>query len=233
MHALVFDFDGLILDTESPDHCAWSEIYAEHGLELPFERWLERVGSDGSGFDLCAPLEAHTGRSVDRAALRERRRRRKLDLLREEPPLPGVVAALESAQGRGLPCAVASNSSRAWVEGHLARLGLAGAFDALLCAEDATRLKPDPELYCAAVAALGVAPADALAFEDSPHGVRAARTAGLRCVAVPNPVTRHLDLGEADLVLASLAEVPLDALLARLQAARRGGPAAPRRERSA
>jgi beta-phosphoglucomutase-like phosphatase (HAD superfamily) len=103
------------------------------------------------------------------------------------------------------------------VEGHLTRLGLRQAFAVIRCADDVPRVKPDPALYRAVVEAAGVRPEDALALEDSPNGVLAAKRAGLTCVAVPNPLTARLDLGGADLLLASLADVPLAALLSRFR----------------
>ena len=128
---------------------------------------------------------------------------------------PGVRDYLDAARRLGLGLAVASSSSRRWVAGHLERLGLADRFDVLRCAEDVTRVKPHPDLYVAALKALGAAPVAAIALEDSPNGVLAAKRAGLFCVAVPNPLTAKLDLTAADILLASLDELPLPALLRR------------------
>jgi beta-phosphoglucomutase-like phosphatase (HAD superfamily) len=108
---------------------------------------------------------------------------------------------------------VASNSERAWVTGHLSRLGLLAPFDAIVCADDGTAAKPDPALYLAALDALGVQAAEAIAFEDSPAGILAARRAGVFCVAVPNPITATLPLSLADLVFPSLGDVSLQRLL--------------------
>jgi beta-phosphoglucomutase-like phosphatase (HAD superfamily) len=113
---------------------------------------------------------------------------------------------------------VASSSSVGWVDGHLRRLGLRDAFAVVRCAGDVPRVKPDPALYLSVLEATGIPAAEALALEDSPNGVLAAKRAGLACVAVPNPLTARLDLGAADLRLGSLAELPLSELLARLRA---------------
>jgi beta-phosphoglucomutase-like phosphatase (HAD superfamily) len=126
-----------------------------------------------------------------------------------------VVEYLDGAAALGLKLAVASSSRHDWVDAYLSRLGLLDRFDAILCADDVTRTKPDPELYAAAVYRLGVETAAAIAIEDSPNGLRAARAAGLFCVATPNPMTALLPLDEADVVVASLSDLPLPELLAR------------------
>ena len=131
------------------------------------------------------------------------------------PPLPGVTDLIQSARRQGLKLAVASSSERAWVFGHLERLGLLGLFDCLRVREDVRRTKPDPELFLSAAACLGVKPEQALVFEDSAHGITAARAAGMHCVAVPTLLTRGLDLSQADLRLDSLEQVSLAELLAR------------------
>ena len=217
MKLLVFDFDGLILDTEVPVYDAWQEIYGEHGVELAFEKWAECIGTADT-FDPCVDLQAALGRTLDAAALLERHRARTDALIAAQAVLPGVREYVDEAARLGLALGVASSSSRRWVEGHLTRLGLRNAFQAIRCADDVPRVKPDPALYRAVVDVLGVPPGEALALEDSPNGVLAAKRAGLTCVAVPNPLTARLDLSAADLRLSSLAELPLTALLARLRA---------------
>lgn len=215
MKLVVFDFDGLILDTEGPVYDAWREIYDAHGAELSFEKWAECIGTADT-FDPCADLQAALGRPLDAAVLLERHRARTDVLIAAQPVLPGVRDYLAEAARLGLGLGVASSSSRRWVEGHLTRLGLRDCFHAVRCADDVPRVKPDPALYRSVVEALGGRPEDSLALEDSPNGVLAAKRAGLRCVAVPNGLTARLDLGAADLRLASLAEMPLARLLARL-----------------
>jgi HAD superfamily hydrolase (TIGR01509 family) len=213
---IVFDFDGLILDTEVPVYDAWQELYGEHGHALPFETWAQCIGTSDT-FDPCVDLAARVGRALDAAALRRRHRARTDALIADQRVLPGVVERLEEARAMGLALAVASSSRRAWVEGHLERLGLFDHFNAVRCAGDVPRVKPDPALYRAVLEVTGVCAADAVALEDSPNGVLAAKRAGLACVAVPNALTARLDLSAADLRLTSLADVTLTALLARLR----------------
>lgn len=215
IRALVFDFDGLILDTEGPEFAAWTEVYAEHGQSIVLEDWARCIGTVG-GFDPYSDLEARIGRPLDRDSVRARRRLRCAELIARETVRPGVAAYLDEADRRGLRLAVASSSPRGWVGTHLDRLGLTGRFLCLLCADDVAVVKPDPALYLSALAALGVEANDAIALEDSPNGILAAKRAGLTCVAVPNPLTGQLDLSQADLVVESLIDLPLERLAAQL-----------------
>ncbi len=221
IRALVFDFDGLILDTEMPVFVAWQEVYRAYGCTLTLAAWSACLGSgDPAAFDPYLHLEAQLGRPVDRAAVDRRQHPREMELLAAQTVLPGVEAYLRDARRLGLGLAVASSSPHSWVDSHLDRLGLLRWFDVVKCGEDVAVTKPAPDLYLAAVAALGVLPAEAIALEDSPNGILAARRAGLFCVAVPNLLTRQLDTSYADLRLDSLADLPLEALLARVEQSR-------------
>ena len=121
--------------------------------------------------------------------------------------LPGVAEFIERARALGLALGVASSSPRSWVEGHLTHLLLRPHFTVIRCAEDVEHVKPAPDLYFAVTSALGVAPDQTIAIEDSPNGITAAKAAGLYCVSVPNAMTRNLSMDAADLVLVSLARV--------------------------
>jgi HAD superfamily hydrolase (TIGR01509 family) len=211
--ALVFDFDGLILDTEVPEFQAWQEIFTAHDTVLDLEVWAQCIGSSDHGFDPYAHLAKACGREIDRAAVRSTRRARVRELVAVNSVLPGVEACLRDARAHGLKVGLASSSSIEWVGGHLSRLGLDGHFDTIKTSEDVRKTKPDPELYEVAVEALGVSPERAIAVEDSPNGLAAAKAAGLSCVVVPNALTGLLPLDGADMVLASLADIPLTELL--------------------
>jgi len=217
IQALIFDFDGTILDTETPEYEAWRAIYESYGVELPLPEWLASIGRgvDDNPFDPYHTLERLSGRLIDREGVRARRRALFLDRVAQQSARAGVVEYLDGAAALGLKLAVASSSRHDWVDTYLSRLGLLDRFDAVLCADDVTRTKPDPELYAAAVYRLGVEPAAAVAIEDSPNGLRAAKAAGLFCVATPNPMTALLPLDEAHVIAASLADLPLAELLAR------------------
>lgn len=214
IRALVFDFDGLILDTETADFKSWEEIYLEHGTELPRDVWSAFIGTRDP-FDPHGLLETKTGKSIDREKTRSRRHARLDELIRGEKILPGVKETILAAKERSFKLAVASSSSRKWVLGHLTRLGIAEHFSAIHTADDVVRTKPDPALYLLAVRSLGVAPNEALAFEDSLNGLRAAKKAGLFCAVIPNPMTRAMDFSEADLILERMSELPFPELLKR------------------
>jgi len=132
--------------------------------------------------------------------------------------LPGVVQHLDAARELGMRLGCASSSTQEWVRGHLARLGILERFDCIRCRDDVAHAKPEPDLYVAVLDCLRVAADEAIAIEDSPNGVAAAKRAGLRCVAIPNSITAHLDLSQADLVLNSLADLSMAELLERLTA---------------
>jgi HAD superfamily hydrolase (TIGR01509 family) len=207
--ALIFDFDGLIVDSESPGYQAWSEMYATHGCSLPFEKYSACIGTI-NGFDLHAYLEEQAGRPLDRVDLEQATTSRWLELMETQPVLPGIASCVSSAQARGLKLAVASSSTRNWVTGNLQKFELLDAFDAICTRDDVAAVKPDPALYLLALERLGVRAEQAVAFEDSPNGILAAKRAGIYCVAVPNPLTRDLSLELADRRIRSFEEIDLD-----------------------
>lgn len=215
LQAIVFDFDGTILDTETPDFQTWQEIYRSHGVELPFDLWLQCVGGGTGEFAPVDYLEELLGREIDRQRLRTERRKKFLDRVRGEPIMPGVLELMAAAERRGVRLAVASSSDRKWVESHLQRLGLHERFAAVVTADDVERVKPDPALYRLAAQKLEVSPQRAIAIEDSYNGMLGAQRAGLRCVSVPNPITRDSDFSGADLCLDSIASIAPDELIAR------------------
>jgi HAD superfamily hydrolase (TIGR01509 family) len=217
--ALVLDFDGLILDTETPLVAGWAEVFEAYGCApITVAEWGAVIGT-ATLVDPVSVLVQRAGPGVDREVAWRQGRAAVTALIEAEATRPGVVDWLDEADRLGLATAVASSSPLTWVGGHLDRLGLAGRFKALACYRPGVRAKPAPDLYLEACAAVGAAPAQALAVEDSPNGVAAAKAAGLACLAVPNQFTAQLDLGQADLVLSSLAELSLGQALARL-----GGP---------
>jgi HAD superfamily hydrolase (TIGR01509 family) len=222
IRALVFDFDGLILDTEEPVYRSWLEVYEAHGVDLPFESWVQIVGSTTAGFNPQHHLEERLGRPLPEQVL-ERRIARRTEMILANALLPGVVQQIDAARAMGIRLGVASSSTGGWVRGHLERLGILERFDCLRCRDDVAKAKPDPDLYISVLECLGVPPVEAFAIEDSPNGITAAKRAGLPCVAIPNSITASLDLSQADVILASLADVTLDELIRRIEAARAPG----------
>lgn len=213
IRALVFDFDGLILDTETPEYTAWTEVYSSHKCELPIAVWADCIGRGAGHFDPHTYLEELAGLKLDRTATRAQFQEIYQTVFENSLALPGVESYLQQAREYGLKLAVASSSSHLWVDNHLKKLDLFEKFDVIKCFDDVGQAKPAPDLYLAAVAALGLKPEEAIALEDSPNGIAAAKRAGLYCVAVPNPVTGQLSLSEADLRLNAMTELPLTELI--------------------
>jgi len=218
IRAFLFDFDGLILDTETASRAGWEWLYRRHGFELPAEKWETVVGTIGAPWSPMRHLEELVGEPLDVEELNESRYAHELSLIEAEELRPGIADYLAEAKQRGLKRAIVSSSSRRWIDMHLERLERAVGWDAIVAADhDVARAKPRPDLYLEALGLLGVGADEAIAFEDSPHGVTAARAAGVFCVAVPNEATREMGLDHADLLLHSLADLPPAELLARFE----------------
>lgn len=213
IRALVFDFDGLILDTETPLIDAYGAVHAAHGV--PFDRtvFIHNVGHADFAFDPWHGFSPH----ADRAALEDERRAIKDRAILAQPVLPGVVALLDAARKRPLRIGLASNSSHPWVEPHLTRLGLHDRFEFFACRGDAPSPKPEPDLYKLVLNRFGLRGGEAIAFEDSHSGTVAAKRANLWTVAVPNACTAHHDFSAADVRVASLADVSLPTLITRFE----------------
>ena len=215
--ALIFDFDGLVLDTETPEYEALNRVYTEYGQNLPVEMYGLVVGSEyNHEFEPMAHLQGLTGKALDAVSFWERVNRHRMELIDKGPLLPGVEAYLREGKALGLKLAVASSSPHAWVDGHLKRLGLFYYFDVIICKEDVVNIKPHPDLFLAALSALQLKAEEGVIFEDSANGVLAARRAGIRVVVVPNPITLHMKFEGETLRLQSLAELPLGDLLSKL-----------------
>jgi beta-phosphoglucomutase-like phosphatase (HAD superfamily) len=217
VRAFLFDFDGLILDTETAARAGWQWLYREHDQELPAEKWALKVGTI-DGWDPWSHLEELVAAPLDRPSLNERRNAHELTLLEAESLRPGIGEYLDAGDRLGLKRAIVSSGSRPWIDMHLARLERSAGWDAIVTADGVVeRAKPRPTLYLEALELLQVAATEAVAFEDSPNGAKAAKAAGIYVVGVPNDVTADLGLREsADLFVESLADLPPDELLARL-----------------
>lgn len=214
LRALIFDFDGLILDTETPEYTAWCEVYAERGASLALETWQAAIGTR-DGFDPYAHLAALTGTDVDRAQIRSAVKGRAREVIEALEPMPGVLALLDEARRLGVAVGLASSSDHEWIDGHLQRLAIARHFDAVVCAStDGLPAKPEPAVYLEALQRLGTVASEAVALEDSFNGVLAARRAGIHCIAVPNAVTRTMDFSHASARHESLMAISLAGLVA-------------------
>lgn len=217
IRAVIFDFDGLILDTETAEFESFQAMYRQHGSELTIDVWGSCIGTGPEAFNPYDDLEQRIGQAFDREAARAKRRALYEAKMAAADVRPGVRAYLKEARRLGLRIGLASSSARSWVTGYLEAYGLHHSFECIRTRDDVAQVKPDPELYLQTLAALGVEPNEAVAFEDSPNGALAAMRAGMRCVVVPNGVTGLLTFGSHDLRLASMEEIGLEAVIRRLQ----------------
>jgi HAD superfamily hydrolase (TIGR01509 family) len=214
MRALIFDFDGLIVDTESAIYVAWRELYLDHGHDLPVPTYVQCVGSTFGHYDPMAALESLTGGPVNWDDVLPRKDARIRELQHGLDTMPGIRALLLEAERLGIPCAVASSSQRVHVHGWLDRTGIADAFTLIRTRDDVARAKPAPDLFLAAAAGLNLTAAETLVLEDSANGLLAARAAGAPCVVVPSPVTRGSDFTGAAAIVDTLENMTLDTLCA-------------------
>ncbi len=212
LRAVIFDFDGVIVDTEWPAYSAWRTVFAEHGADLTIEEFARCIGTRGA-IDFNALIEAKTGAPApSNEQLRAWKQPLEAATIATLPLLPGVRDWLDAAAASGLPVAIASSSERWWIEPHLARHGISHYFRYLSTWDGPDAgfpPKPAPDLYTRCVEALGVAPHETLAIEDSLNGCTSAKAAGLRCLAIPSRLTAHLDFSAADGVVESLAAFSL------------------------
>ena len=225
IRAIIFDFDGLIIETERPSYQSWQEIYQSFGHNLPLSTWEINIGTTRGEFNPRLELEKLVGGKIDWEVAEARRQAIENALIEAQPILPGAEGYLWDSRQLGLKIGLASNSSRRWVVGQLTRIELVKYFDCIYTADEVEQLKPAPESYRCVLHGLGVNADAAIALEDSPIGIRAAKAAGLFCVAVPNEMTRRLSMAEADYRLESLAEMPLKALLDQIKAFKTQGAA--------
>jgi len=214
LQGLLFDFDGLILDTETPIFQAWQEKFKEYGKELLLKEWAEILGKSN---DELGPVEDFLKEFPEedkRKEILEEVTQRESALVLQQSPLPGVEALIVKARERGVKLGVVSSSGQEWVHSHLERLGLFDHFDHTSCAEEVEIAKPDPALYELGLEKTGLERDEVLVLEDSPNGVLAAKRAGLYCIAVPNDLTSQLTFynngGSPDRVLTSMLEFPWD-----------------------
>jgi len=220
LKALIFDFDGLVLDTETPEVDVWTEIYTQNGFDFPFDQWVKTVGGYGEAtFDAADHLSHLSQGRLDSASMRTRHAQSSLARIHGQPVMPGVEQMIREAKSKGLKLAIASSSRHEWVDGHTKRLGIFEFFDHVICADDVQpgRTKPNPDLFLQALSRLEVQANEAVVFEDSPNGVKAANRAGIFVVAVTNPLTSKLTIEGASLIVPSLSELPLSLLIDKVQ----------------
>ncbi|QYR22294.1 HAD family hydrolase [Paenibacillus sp. sptzw28] len=216
IEAVVFDFDGLIRDSETFEFYSFQELLTEYGIELPLELYSARIGGHYNSFDPYEHLQQSLGKVLDRELLRKQRRDKYDKLIINQKARPGVQQYLEDAENLGLKIGLASSAPREWVLTNLEELELMSYFACIRTHEDAIKVKPDPELYLQVLDYFGVKPVNAIGFEDSPNGAKAAKDAGMLCVIVPNELTKNLPFDNYDLRLNSMLEMNLSSVISLL-----------------
>ncbi|MBL8080588.1 MAG: HAD family phosphatase [Anaerolineales bacterium] len=218
LKALIFDFDGLILDTETPEVLVWQSIYKDHGFELPLDEWKKTIGGYGiSNFDAAEHLALLSSGRLDPVSSKARYRKETDAIIHASPILPGVVDMIEQAKAAGIKVAIGSSSPHSWVDAHAKRLNIFHYFDFITCQDDVApgRTKPNPDIYLKSLERLKVQKNEAVVFEDSLNGVEASRRAGIFVVAVPNQLTSQMNV-RGDLTVSSMAELTLQDLQNKL-----------------
>ena len=214
IQGIIFDFDGLICDTESTELHAWEKLYADYGVPFPFEEYQKTIGAVHNDETPLWLLKESAGDHFILAEAREKLHEYHKEYNEIEPMRPGVLDYLKDAENMGLKIGLASSSPLSWVGFHLDRLGIKEYFDCIRTFDDVHQTKPDPQLFLLTLECLSLTASKTIALEDSINGVLAAKSAGLITIAVPNAVTRRFTFENADLTISSLEEMPLDELIA-------------------
>lgn len=210
--AIVFDFDGVILDSERIMYLVMQKMFQGYHVELPLSVWSQTIGTQ-HGFDSLGYLEKQGNVKIDREAFQKERYELFNGLVDQEEVLPGVKSVLSQAKNLGLKIGLATSSRGAWPRRHLKRLGLSDYFLSIKSWDDVQKVKPDPALYIKSIESLGVHPKEAIAIEDSFNGSLAAKRAGMYCIVVPNAVTKQMPFGHVDGCFKSLQDVSLNKLI--------------------
>lgn len=206
-HAVFFDFDGIILDTEWPIYETLKELFESEGQQLPISTYVQCIGSDYNTWSPETHLESLTGKTYDWESINPARQLKIRQALENPTPMPGVLSVLKKLKAQNIPTYVVSSSTHHWVDDWLERLGLTEYMQHIICRGDAPKIKPAPDLYLEAIKRSGFCAENCWVIEDSLNGIKAARAAGCRTLAIPNRLTSCLDFSIADQTLNSLAEL--------------------------
>jgi HAD superfamily hydrolase (TIGR01509 family) len=212
--AVIFDFDGIVLDSETPEYESHRRIYERCGVTLTVDEWCGVIGTWSEGHDeqwFTRLRERSTGAPARDAYFAERRRI--FEEIVPVDPMRGVRDLLTTLRGAGIPAAIASSAPARWVVGAVERLGIHPLFDAVVTGDEVAHRKPAPDVYLEAARRLGVDPARSIAIEDSGPGITAARAAGMKAIAIPHWLTERHDLSAADLTVAHAGELTLERLI--------------------
>ncbi len=206
---VIFDFDGTIIDTETPWFQAFNKVYEDYDFTLSIEDWSKCIGTSFDSFNPVVNLITKLNNTVSESEIRTKSRDYYNQYMVSQPVRPGIISCLRDAKEMEMGIAIASSSKMEWITGYLEEHQLSSYFDVIMTADLVSRVKPDPELYDKVLSQLNCAGRCTLAFEDSPNGLKAARAAGVHCVVVPNDVTYNLDFGDHELVINDLSKTTL------------------------
>lgn len=210
MKAVILDLDGLLVDTEPLHQRSMNVLLERHGIAYQID--AEEYGKNFVGIPVIENVHYLKARFGVRGALQDiiDERETIFESLITEPAnlimMPGVMRLLDAMRAREIPLGVASGSPRHQIEIVLRGLNIIDRFQAIVGGNEVPKTKPAPDVYLRAAEIIGVAPADATALEDSATGITAAKSAGLRAIAVPNRFTAHQDLSHADACVKDLHE---------------------------
>jgi len=216
LKGIIFDFDGLILDTETPELEAWERAFSENGLIFPSETYLEGIGLVSDNHHVQDIIREMTGSSEAAQKINREYQQYVTQSQEMNQPRAGIMDLIDEAVERGLRLGIASSSYRVWVESNLERLGLLSYFEPICTRDDVAHSKPDPELYNLVLSRWNLKPQEVFVLEDSPNGIKAAKNAALFCVAVTNPITSRLDVSQADLIFSSFQDFTLQEIVINL-----------------
>ncbi len=205
--AVVFDFDGTLVDTESAEFRSWTTVFERRGAQLRLEEWVKCVGAPPGTWSAFSHLQDLIGPLSEPEVIQERESELEQELTRLTW-MPGARETVDHYRGAGVPVGVATNSNMAWIKRITGVLGIEGLFPVIVTRDDVPRPKPAPDSFREACRRLGADPADCLAFEDSPSGLAAAKAAGMSVAVTPNELTRGLDLSAADWLLDRIRPIP-------------------------
>jgi HAD superfamily hydrolase (TIGR01509 family) len=211
--AVIFDFDGIVLDSETPEYESHRRIYERCGVALTVEEWCGVIGTWSEGHDQqwFTRLSARSPQAPSHDDYFAERRRIFESILPADP-MHGVRELLAQLRDARIPAAIASSAPATWVVGAVERLGMGPSFAAVVTGDQVKHRKPAPDVYLAAALELGVDPRRSIAIEDSGPGIAAACAAGMKAVAIPHWLTARHDLSGAHLTVTHAGELSLDRL---------------------
>lgn len=212
--AIILDFDGLIIDTESTWYRAFYDVLSSYNIPFTDSEFSQFIGSHEENF--FRYLHQKIGHQIDDEIVKQQAYEKHREFMKQEPLREGVLDYLQEAKASGLKIGLATSSSIDWVSHFLKPFEIEHYFEVMMTREKVKNIKPHPDLYLQATAHLGVKPHESVAFEDSVNGVKAAKNAGMKCVVVPNETTKHLTFPPVDLHLSSMKELSLQEVIAKV-----------------